>query len=127
MNAVYFKSDWKYKFEDRATGKRPFNLSPKNQIQVDMMYLPGRSLPYAEIKELDAKVLSLPYADERLNLLIILPNANDGIAALETKLDAINLAQLQNKLAPIEIDVSLPKFKIEGNVQSLPAALTKVL
>lgn len=56
----------------------------------------------------------MPYDGEQSSLLIILPNEIDGLAALEEKLKDPNaLNKAAEKMYEYEVDVFLPKFKIE--------------
>lgn len=80
---------------------------------------------YAEFPELDAKGINLPYKDSDMSMFIILPNRRSGLAQLEAKLKTVNLQDLQRNMYKSEVEVSLPKFKIEFEV-SLVDALRKV-
>jgi len=64
VNAIYFKGFWKNKFNEKATVKAPFYFSAKNDsVQVDMMQMNG-DFPFAEVPELGAKAVALPYQVE---------------------------------------------------------------
>lgn len=114
-NTLYFKSAWNYKFD--TTRMTPFHLITNVQTNVSMMYNLGY-FPWAEIDELDAQVVALPYVDRRYNMLIILPNAKDGIIALEDKIKTINLESLHNKLELRFAHVFLPKFKVQSEIKA---------
>lgn len=46
-------------------------------------------------------------------MMLLLPNERMGLAALEEKLPTLNLAELAGKMHKQEVEVFLPKFKIE--------------
>ena len=60
----------------------------------------------------DLQVLELPYADNDLSMMVLLPRNADGLAALEAKLTAQNLIAWTGKLPRPKVEVFLPKFKM---------------
>lgn len=80
---------------------------------------------YGEFPNLDAKGIELPYKDSDMSMFIILPNKRTGLAQLEKQLNEIDLPNLTKNMYRSEVEVSLPKFKIEFKV-SLVDALRKV-
>ena len=38
VNAIYFKADWKVKFDKSKTEKGDFHVSPTQTVQTDMMF-----------------------------------------------------------------------------------------
>ena len=50
-------------------------------------------------------------------MLIILPNQIDGLAAVELQLSANILQDIVNETSNANLDVALPKFKVESNVE----------
>jgi len=70
---------------------------------------------YGVFPEYDATALALKYNNSDISFLVILPNKKDGLAALESKLQDIDLNVLTSKLYKQEVNVKLPKFKIESS------------
>lgn len=60
VNGIYFKGDWKEKFDPRNTVKAPFHVSETQTEQVEMMNMETK-VPYAELPTLDATAIALPY------------------------------------------------------------------
>src|SRR5205807_456786 len=58
-------------------------------------------------------VVSLPYAGNELQFLVLLPDDIDGIRGLESKLSADVLASCAKLQKREEIDLYLPKFNLE--------------
>lgn len=58
-------------------------------------------------------------------MIVLLPNTRNGLPALESKLKTIRLSMLASRMWNKEIIVSLPKFKIEFEID-LPKILMKV-
>ncbi|GBM64615.1 Leukocyte elastase inhibitor C [Araneus ventricosus] len=73
------------------------------------------------------KALELPYKGGNVSMLILLPHKRDGLQALEESLTPEKLAEVQERIKPVEIPISLPKFKLEfetglsGPLQALGA------
>lgn len=115
VNAIYFKGDWKHKFDKALTTKQPFYLNDEDKVDVDMMHI-TKNFRYGENEELDAKILELPYNNEDVSMLIVLPNQKNGIKELEKKLQSVDISELAQNIYSREVIVSLPKFKIESTI-----------
>ena len=75
---------------------------------------------YAEEASLQA--LELGYKGDELSMLVLLPRTPDGLPELERSLSAKKIAALRQEMRRQEVDVYLPKFKLEGSF-SLSEAL----
>ncbi|XP_073846922.1 serine protease inhibitor 42Dd-like [Musca autumnalis] len=115
VNAIYFKAKWLKPFGDLATRKQEFKMDNKQKVQVDMMYQKDE-FQYGELPEYEAKVLEMPYENSDLSMMIILPNDVAGLAKLEQKLKGVDLNEISSKLRIHDVDVYLPKFRIEFDV-----------
>lgn len=111
-NAVYFKADWANPFLEYATRDEDFRLTPAGSIKVKMMRSDIQAYyNYAETDRL--QILELPYKENELSMLILLPK-NDDLGTIEQSLDDKILLQLKSKLEPQKVMISLPKFKFEA-------------
>lgn len=108
-NALYFKAQWQHPFSEHATAAKPF-IAATGTVQAPTMEL-TEELRHAAVPEDGVELLELPYADGRFAMLIALPTAKDGLAAVEAKLDAAKLDAWVAKLATKRVQVSLPKWK----------------
>ena len=117
-NAVYFKGAWAEPFRPAATRPQPFTRADGAKAEVPLMTRTG-SYPYA--KQAGFQVLELPYAGDELAMDVFLPDAPAGLAAVEAKLSADAVAGWLAALQPAEVEVHLPKFRVEagGNVNAL--------
>ena len=106
-NAVYFKADWLTPFEKHMTHERDFYVTPEHKVRVPMMHRTGS---YAHHDAGSVQVLELPYRGERLSMVILLPKAKDGLAALEKALSPDALEGWLAGLRDERVAVALPKF-----------------
>jgi serpin B len=122
-NALYFKAQWQHAFPDGSTAEKPFTTIT-GQVQAPTMEL-TEELRHAAVPADGVELLELPYADGRFAMLIALPTANDGLAAVEAKLDAAKLDAWVGALATKRVQVSLPKWKTSpAESMALGPALT---
>ena len=110
-NATYFKGDWDRKFNSRATKDAPFRITADKQINVSMMhqtdYFPYRA-------DEGVQILELPYDGRDASMVIVLPDAVDGLGNLERRITPKKLgdwiATLREREA-VMAEIYLPKFR----------------
>jgi serine protease inhibitor len=73
VNAVYFKGDWAKKFKVESTKKGEFHLANGSSVETDMMSMKSQ-FRIAQVPEVDATALEIPYKGDRLSMIFILPN-----------------------------------------------------
>lgn len=124
VNAIYFKGAWAQKFNPDLTAKDDFWISETESKKVEFMNQKADFL-YGVFPDYDASALLLKYNNSDISFLVILPNKRNGLPELESKLKDIDLNDLTSKLYKQEVNVKLPKFKIESSFQ-LKDILTEV-
>ncbi|XP_034181370.2 antichymotrypsin-2 isoform X4 [Osmia lignaria lignaria] len=124
VNAVYFKGQWQDKFDPQNTEERPFHVNENTVKNVSTMFRSGSYL-YGELSNLNAKFVLLPYKDNELSMIIILPNEINGLAEVEKKLQNTNIMDILYQGHQREVELYLPKFKIESKIE-LNAPLNKL-
>jgi serpin B len=118
-NAIYFKGDWSHPFPKAATRDEPFHVSGEQTVHAPLMHRTD-DLRFAAIDAL--QVLELNYGKGELSALFLLPEAIDGLPALEARLNHENLSRWTSALARRKVDVFLPRFKLSSEF-SLSSAL----
>lgn len=111
INAIYFKSPWLKPFKMSLTYQDTFHISDTYSVNCEMMRTNG-AYYYGEIRDLDAKILKLPYANG-FYFVVILPNNITGIETIEKGLDRQGLMASTINSVVADVEVFLPKFKIE--------------
>ncbi|XP_031627896.1 antichymotrypsin-2-like [Contarinia nasturtii] len=114
VNAIYFKGNWKNRFDKEQTKKRDFYISETETVSVDFMQITS-NFKFRRSDELDADVLELKYADSKFSFLIVLPRQRTGLSVVESKLKNYDIAKVTNGY-PYGFEVIMPKFKIEYEV-----------
>ncbi|KAG8442446.1 hypothetical protein GDO86_011290 [Hymenochirus boettgeri] len=118
INAIYFKGDWANKFNTEQTMEMPFQLNKNEQMPVKMMYQKEK-FPFNYIPEINCRILELPYVEQELSMIIILPESIDdnttGLQQLENELSLEKLHEWTDNMMPTDVHVHLPKFKIEDS------------
>lgn len=108
-NAIYFKGSWASQFKKAATRPGPFTLADGKKINVPMMNQ-TEQFKYTEAEDFQA--IELPYGDNELSMIILLPKRTDGLVDLEKKMTAENLSRWRKKMYKRKVVVSVPKFKM---------------
>uniref|UniRef100_A0A803JPP1 Serpin B6 n=1 Tax=Xenopus tropicalis TaxID=8364 RepID=A0A803JPP1_XENTR len=118
VNAIYFKGNWANKFNPDHTHESPFRLNKNETKPVQMMFKKAK-FPMTYIGELFTKVVEIPYVDNELSMIILLPDdINDGTTGLEALEQSLTHEKFLEWTNPeimhkSEIELSLPKFKLE--------------
>jgi len=105
INAIYFKANWKIRFDGKMTRPMTFKVRKGLEVKCDGMNLPKANLNWASPQGLNGEILELPYDDPNFRMLLILPH--DTIENLDW--NALDYNQLQST----DVRLKLPKFKLE--------------
>jgi len=110
VNAIYFLGDWEEPFKKEATRPAPFSTSASEKKDVPTMHAVEG---FRFVAEDGLKALELPYKGGSMSMLVVLPDAVDGLPALEASLTADRLDSIVKSLASVRVFVTLPKFEID--------------
>ncbi len=121
VNAIYFKAEWLFKFEEHKTFDRDFHLLDGDTVNVPMMWQ-QESFMYFEDEGWQA--IELPYKNERISMCILLPREG-AFEQFEADFDMHRLAPLHYDMEYTLVSLTVPKFEFEGSF-SLKDALTEM-
>jgi serpin B len=114
-NAVYFNAAWLMPFDPTNTHDGTFNLVDGTTVTTKLM---GATLANAAALQGDGfAAVALPYQDDRLSLLVVVPDSGT-FAAFEASLDAAKLTAIVAGLTNQQVLLGLPRFHTETS-QSL--------
>lgn len=109
-NAIYFLGDWADPFDKDATRPEAFHTSATESKTVPTMH---KVEAFRFAAKDGVKVLEMPYQGGDLAMTFVLPDAVNGLEAVEKKLSPAMLDGLVAALASQRVLVSLPKFEID--------------
>jgi serpin B len=112
-NAIYFRADWEEQFEPKATSDQPFTVSGGASRTAPLMFRKVKA-GYGELTDARAKLLELPYRGDALSMVVLLPDAVDGLGALEAQLTAERLDGWIAAARRRDVLVHLPRFSVES-------------
>lgn len=110
VNALYFLADWAAPFEKERTYDAAFTTASAGVKQVATMH---ESASFKLAQREGVKLLELPYEGNSMSMLLVLPDAVDGLPALESSLTPDTLRELRAAARPTLVDVAVPKFEID--------------
>ncbi|WP_218689488.1 serpin family protein [Psychrobacter sp. BF1] len=115
-NAIYFKGDWTLPFTAESTSTQPFYNAIGRASSVQMMRQQSY-FDYYEDKHI--QVVQLPYKGDDLSMLVVLPKLNHKLAMqqLAKSLSATKIKQWRSGLVRQEVNIHLPKFKLDARYQ----------
>jgi len=110
-NAIYFKGNWEWEFDKSDTHEQDFKIAPENIVKVPMMYMKPDKATFNYAENDDLQILEMPYKDEEVSMLILLPKEDlESLGSLTTeKLNEWKNSMQEQKLSAIYF----PKFKFE--------------
>jgi serpin B len=116
-SAIYFKGLWLDPFRKEKTQDEEFWVTQERTVRTPIMHqLVG--VPYAEYS--DVQVVALPYRhlnqqrQPDVSMLIVLPRNRDELDKVSTRLDRRQLERWVNGLESQNVEVFLPRFRIES-------------
>jgi serpin B len=112
-NALYFKSVWVTPFLAAGTRDGAFHAENGSTVNVPLMHA-NLAASYAANSQY--QTLVLPYAEDELELVAIMPTAGsfDNFVA---GLDADTVATATAQVARTQMNLSFPKFKLDHEVE----------
>ncbi len=106
-NAIYFKGNWQNPFDEKMTRAESFWVTPDRDVKVPTMSQKGN---FWHVEDKTLQIVALPYGGETLAMVILLPRAHDGLAEIESRLDAETIAHWLSEMYQRTLMLSLPKF-----------------
>ncbi len=110
VNALYFKAAWATKFKKNHTQNADFATEAGKTVKVKMMHQTSR-MKYGVVD--GVSVAQLGYKDGRFATMFVLPKKGENLAALEKRLDDAALETWSKGLEGTNVDLKIPRFKVE--------------
>ncbi|WP_374949415.1 serpin family protein [Mucilaginibacter sp.] len=118
INAIYFKSTWKEKFDAAKTAKQNFITADGAMVNADFMtgkvnlhvFYDDKLTTY-QYPSKPTTIVELPYNNDKYSMVLILPRPGLTTNQLLDQLDAAQWQSWMTGLQPSEQTIYLPKFK----------------
>jgi len=111
VNAVYFKGIWRLKFDKKTTYEADFYTETGSTVKVNMMNQKD-TFDYAA-DEL-AQYVDMPYGNKAFSMTVILPNEGKTTKDVLNQLTVNKWNETLDKLASHQVQLYLPRFKVEN-------------
>lgn len=127
INALYFKSSWKRKFEKNLSREYDFNLDNGTKKKVTFMNdfrdlrVFSNRVTYKDGKYIETSnkfiAVDLPYGkDEKVSMYIFLPDVTSSLSNFYKELTPENLDNWFKKFSYTQGYIALPKFKMNTDL-----------
>ncbi|NLP30338.1 MAG: serpin family protein [Clostridiales bacterium] len=121
INAIYFKGDWSEEFDPKDTREETFTTYEGKEQTVSMMSRTGK-IDYAEGD--DYKAVRLPYGKGKVSMYCVLPDEDMTIDDFIDNMTIGTWDEIRNKMSEVEeLELKIPKFKIEYGIKKLNDSL----
>ncbi len=111
VNAVYFNGTWMSPFQPHDTQEGEFAAADGQMVPAEFMQQSGR---FSFHRDDTVQVLRLPYENDRISMIVLLPVETEGLPALESRLTLPFLNGLRAELKPQQVKVVFPKLRLQG-------------
>lgn len=110
INAIYFKGNWQYTFDRAKTQDAPFMALSGTARPVPLMH---QRATLRHLQDARFQAVDLLYGNGAFAMTVILPTEGADVNALAGSLNDAEWARLLDGFRDKEVDLSLPKFKLE--------------
>lgn len=108
-NTLLFDGAWASTFDASRTSEAPFHREKGGEVFVSMMYQKADFSSYIESDEV--QIIRLPYAGEKIEMVVILPSEGKSLRTLESALTPAQLTKWLESCNSQKVDLYLPRFK----------------
>ncbi|XP_068581409.1 antithrombin-III [Cebidichthys violaceus] len=114
VNTIYFKGQWKNKFNKNNAYVSDFHVSGSRTCSVNMMYQETR-FRYRYYPDDQVQLLEMPYRGDDITMVIILPSKDTTLSKVEESLDLNKLTSWLNEMTETSVAVHVPRFRLEDS------------
>ncbi|KAK9518816.1 hypothetical protein VZT92_021590 [Zoarces viviparus] len=114
VNTIYFKGQWKNKFNKDNAYVSDFHVSGSRTCSVNMMYQETR-FRYRYYPDDQVQLLEMPYRGDDITMVIILPSKDTTLSKVEESLDLNKLTSWLDEMTETSVAVHVPRFRVEDS------------
>jgi len=111
-NAIYFKGTWASRFDTASTHDSPFYIATEDTVLVPMMY---QKRKFRYTSDSLCQILEMPYKDDAVSMLFVLPRERDGLAEIEDRLHVDSIKGWTTGLREQKVNVYIPRITMTSD------------
>ncbi|KAM6922024.1 antithrombin-III [Xenentodon cancila] len=115
VNTIYFKGQWRNKFDKDNVFASDFYVSGSRSCQVNMMYQETK-FKYKHFPDDQVQLLEMPYRGEDITMVMVLPSRETPLSQVEESLDLRKLNSWLNEMEETQVSVYVPRFRVEDHL-----------
>jgi len=123
INAIYFKGNWTYPFDENLTSDDDFYLLDGSTKKVPMM---SQQENFGYYKGDNFSSVKLPYGQEKMAMYIILPDKGTGVDSVIESMDAERWNEIKDSFYGKEVSFTMPRYKMEYGIKLLNDVLAEL-
>ncbi len=123
INAIYFKGNWTYPFDENVTADEDFFLIDGSTKKVPMM---SQQEEFLYCRGDNFSGIRLPYGQEKMAMYIILPDEGESVDSVINSMDEDTWNQAVESFFKKQVRISMPKYKMEYGIKLLNDVLTNL-
>ena len=109
VDAIYFLGTWRQQFHEQHTVPMTFHLTPSESRDIPAMH---NDVGCRFAATDGVHVVDLAYKGSAFAMTLVLPDAIDGLDAVERRLSPVTIEEWSRRMVPMTISIALPKFEI---------------
>ncbi len=117
MNTTYFKGEWEKSFDKERTYNYIFHNLDGSEAEAAYMVL-EENMEYGTLDQICG--ITLPYSDGRYTMTVIQPTEDSDFPTMLADLDKEKIENLRASFIKRNVNLQLPKFESEVNLEMLP-------
>ncbi|XP_023122905.2 antithrombin-III [Amphiprion ocellaris] len=111
VNTIYFKGQWKNKFDKDNVFASDFHVSKSRSCPVNMMYQEAK-FRYKYFPDDEVQLLEMPYRGDDITMVIILPKRDTPLSRVEESLDLKKLSGWLDQMEETTVSIHIPRFRV---------------
>uniref|UniRef100_A0AAY4EV95 Antithrombin-III n=1 Tax=Denticeps clupeoides TaxID=299321 RepID=A0AAY4EV95_9TELE len=114
VNTIYFKGQWKSKFDSDDVRTSDFHLTDSTTCPVSLMYQETK-FRFGRFPADNVKVLEMPYKGDDITMALILPMGEVTLTEVGRFCLKYKLTGWLEKMKEVRVSVQIPRFRIEDS------------
>ncbi|XP_026178768.1 antithrombin-III [Mastacembelus armatus] len=114
VNTIYFKGQWKNKFDKDNVFASDFHISESHSCSVNMMYQEAK-FRYGHFPDDQVQLLEMPYRGDDITMVMILPSRGTALSKVEESLSLKKLSDWLSAIVETTVSVHVPRFRVEDS------------